>query len=438
MQNQSPLIREQAVQIISNNLQQYSQANNYLIKLADDPSPRVRFYTAIALGNMNDSSNIKALAKIAAIDGDDKWTRAAVLSGISGRTQEFITNFRAIPTSNIKATAAVMQNLGGVLGNSGSIAACRSFFKSLLTPDSLASWKVSALLGLTESLYNRKQELDPSEKGFLYAINGRHDISKLDQMIEKLKEHARQQTNEQQLTAIGLLGFSSFNQSGNLLSELLNARNPTEIQIRAINSLTKLQDSRGAELLTEKNRWKAYSPKVKTAAIESLVSNSEFLPTLFQAIQEKNILAAEISSLDRARLIKSENSKISTKATELFKDLEDGNRMAVYQSYKEALKNPGNAKAGVALFKTNCSACHTYAGKGGNVGPDLSGVKNQPADALLLHILVPNYEVYPTYQAVIVKKNDGGSASGWVVSETENSITIRTASGADEAILRKN
>ena len=438
MQDNAALLREQAVQIISNNFQQYAQANNFLVNLADDPSARVRFYAAIALGYSNSPTNLQALAKIAAKDGFDKWTRAAVLSGISAKTQQFLFAFSAIPSTDPKATASVMQDLGSLIGNSGSLAECRTFFKSLVNPEAMESWHVSAMLGLTEGLVGRKQEFGASKNGFLYAINGAEDMTKLDQLIIKLKESASQDTLDQQLSAIALLGYTSFDQSGKVLSELLNARIAPKIQIQAISAIAKLQDPRGAELLTQKSRWKAYSPKVKPAALAALVSNKDFLPALFSAIEEKNIAAAEVPSLDRVRLIKSEDPAISSKATLLFKELEGGDRMAVYESYKGLLKNTANAKAGEALYQAQCSACHTYAGKGGNVGPDLSGVKNQPADALLLHIIVPNYEVYPSYQSVLVKRTDGSSVSGWVVSETENSLTIRTATGADEAILRKN
>ena len=136
--------------------------------------------------------------------------------------------------------------------------------------------------------------------------------------------------------------------------------------------------------------------------------------------------------------MKSSDTDTQQKAEKLFGELEGGDRMAVYEEYKAILEKPAEAKAGSAVFQTHCGVCHSYAGEGGHVGPDLTGVKNQPADALLLHILVPNYEVYPSYQSIVVRTKDGGNVSGWVVSETENSLTLRTAFGTDEAILRSN
>jgi putative heme-binding domain-containing protein len=112
--------------------------------------------------------------------------------------------------------------------------------------------------------------------------------------------------------------------------------------------------------------------------------------------------------------------------------------MEVYQEYRKALTAQVDAQLGKAVFQKACSACHTYKNEGGKVGPDLTGVKNQPADALLLHILVPNYEVLPAYQSISISTNDGRSFSGWLVSENENSLTLRTTFGTDESILRRN
>ncbi len=434
----SAAVREQGAQLLTSDNPAFATANAALLKLADDPSARVRYYAAISLGNRNSDDAIQALAKIAAKDGADKWSRAAVLSGLSGKTQAFMQAFKASSPAEPKAYAAVMQDIGRLIGQSGSLAESRSFFTDLISPEAIDSWKISAMLGLTEGMSGRRKELPAVKKGLLYAVNGNDASPQLDQMLERLKEIALKDSAATQLNAIALLGYSTYPQAEATLRQLLDARYPPNVQIQAINAISRLQDPKGGEMLTEKEKWKSLSPKVKPAVVAALVTNNVFIPVLFQAIESGRIAAAEISSVDRVRLMKSKEASVSTKANELFKELEGGDRMTVYQDYKAILGKAANAKAGAAIFQAQCAVCHTYAGKGGNVGPDLSGVKNQPADALLLHILVPNYEVYPSYQSVLVKAKDGSAVSGWVLSENENSLTIRTATGADEAILRSN
>jgi putative heme-binding domain-containing protein len=177
---------------------------------------------------------------------------------------------------------------------------------------------------------------------------------------------------------------------------------------------------------------------MKSAVVAAVISKPGFIKELFAAIEKGTINGAEMSSSDRVSLMSDKNPEIANQAKILFKELEGGDRMKVYQEFKSALSASVDAKSGKAVFRKNCSACHTYKNEGGRVGPDLTGVKNQPADALLLHILVPNYEVLPAYQSVSVRTNDGRSISGWLVSETENSLTLRTTFGTDEAVLRRN
>lgn len=238
--------------------------------------------------------------------------------------------------------------------------------------------------------------------------------------------------------AASLLGYTDYGFAHGVLQRLLDARNAPELQLASVAALGRLNDGRGAALLVEKKTWSGYSPRVKPAIVAALVSKPAFTEALFTAIGEGRIAAAEISSVDRVRLMKSKDAKLAARAEEIFGELEDGDRMKIYQDYRKMLEDPSDAKLGKAVFQTSCSACHTYDSEGGKVGPDLTGVKSQPADALLLHILVPNYEVLPAYQSVSVNTVDGGSFSGYIVSETDNSLTLRTAFGTDESILRSN
>ena len=72
------------------------------------------------------------------------------------------------------------------------------------------------------------------------------------------------------------------------------------------------------------------------------------------------------------------------------------------------------------------------------VGPELTGIRNQPAEALLLHILVPDYEMLPGYTSYEVETKDGRTLSGLLAAETPASVTLRLALGAEETVARSN
>jgi putative heme-binding domain-containing protein len=158
---------------------------------------------------------------------------------------------------------------------------------------------------------------------------------------------------------------------------------------------------------------------------------------LFDAIKAGVIAAPEISSVRRTALMKHNDAKVQETAQAIFKDLEGGDRMQVYRTFRELLASSTDVERGREAYTKACSACHTHQGSGGKVGPDLTGIRNQPADAILLHILVPNYEVMSSYATLSITTQDGRSLSGWLAAESEASVTLRTASGTEETVARK-
>ena len=437
-------VREQAVLLAGSMFIKHPELVESVIAASNDAAIRVRYNSSLVLGSMEGSQVVQALAKSAARDGADKWFRAAVLSGIEKRMPEFLAAFREQKNAEPVAFASVMKDLGRLFGNGASAEACRVLLKEVLVSNADPEWRIATMLGLAEGISGRSKEFGTSPQGLLYAILGNNasgsDITSLNNFVDKALDLAGKQTESTRLriSATALLGYTDFERSHSALQKMMIPSTPPELLLEAISAFTRLDDPRGAAILLEKKAWSAYTPRVKSAAVAAVISKPSFINELFLAIEKSSIGGAELSSADRMRLISDKNVQISDRAKLLFKELEGGDRMTVYQEYKKALTAQVDAKLGKAVFQKACSACHTYQNVGGKVGPDLTGVKNQPADALLLHILVPNYEVLPAYQSISISTNDGRSFSGWLVSENENSLTLRTTFGTDESILRRN
>jgi putative membrane-bound dehydrogenase-like protein len=436
-------VREQAVKLADHAGLSSAEVSAFLIRKAGDTDKRVRFITALSLGNLKTPEAITALAAIAAADGEDKWVRNAVLSGISEKLPEFLSDFRQQKGGDARAYSLVMQDMGRLFGNAASVDACRELVIETLNQKGGEDWRASTILGLAEGIARRKEFSKAGQplKTLLESGTQKAAVKKLGSFMESMNKMAlrTELPVDQRKNAIALLGYHDFGKVKSTLQKTLGAKNPPEVQIETISALTRLGSSEGAKFLTEKSTWSSYTPRVKNAAIAALVSNPEFISVLFAAMENKVIGVSEITSNDRQRLIKHKDEEVSKKAAGYFAELESGGRMKVYQDFRPKLANAADATKGKEVFVRSCSACHTYAGsEGGNVGPDLSGIRNQPPDAILLHILVPNYEVYPAYQALNIETNDGNTGTGWLVSETENSLTIRTAFSTEETILRKN
>lgn len=81
---------------------------------------------------------------------------------------------------------------------------------------------------------------------------------------------------------------------------------------------------------------------------------------------------------------------------------------------------------GRKLFSaTACYSCHRFAGQGGAVGPDLTGVAGRfsPRD-LLESIIEPGKEISDQYGAIVIVKNDGDIVSGRVANLSGDTLSI--------------
>jgi putative heme-binding domain-containing protein len=242
---------------------------------------------------------------------------------------------------------------------------------------------------------------------------------------------------EQRLSAIDLLGQGDWSVSGATLLRLLDPRRQSVIQLAAVRALGQLRDPAAGVSLVEPARWQAYSPQVRDGVLTTLFSEERLVSVLLDAVARRDISASALGASRWRRLTTHRNTSIRQRAEALYTAADTGSAMRVYErKLRDVVAVTGNATRGATAFTTYCATCHTFNGSGGRVGPDLSGIRNQPADALLLHVLVPDYEITPGYEAYTVQTRDGRTIFGRLESEAPNSITLRDAAGQVHTILR--
>jgi putative heme-binding domain-containing protein len=104
-----------------------------------------------------------------------------------------------------------------------------------------------------------------------------------------------------------------------------------------------------------------------------------------------------------------------------------------------ALNNKGDIERGRRIFNDQagvaCIKCHTVAGQGNAVGPDMTTIGAQfPRSALIEHILDPSKSVREGYQQVLIETSDDQSYAGLIKSESAESLTILTAQATLQTI----
>jgi putative membrane-bound dehydrogenase-like protein len=431
-------VRENAVKLAGIRLGQMPALLPAILAVAEDASARVRFEAALALAPVADPRVVRALAGIAARDGQDRWARAAVLSGIGDRMVEFFAALRESRATNAAAFAVVLEDLGRVFGRGAAPKACRDFLIDALRSDRDLEWCLPAVLGLTEGLGKRGNKNERNVWAVLFGSEGvAGDVSR-DEFIGRLGRLAANDDLPvpRRASALAMLGHARFEEARGVLEAILAPRQPLELQLQAIRTIEQLGDPRGGELLVEPERWSRHTPQLRAAVIAALGSKRPLIPVLLAAIEQGRITPSAVPPLRRAQLLKHADAELRQAAERAFRSVEQTDRMDVYRAYRGVLALPSDAARGAAVFTRTCATCHTYGDTGGTVGPDLTGVRNHSPEALLLHIVVPNHEISPGYEAVTVTLRDGRTLTGWVAAEAENALTLRTAFGTHESIAR--
>ncbi|MEW6306122.1 MAG: PVC-type heme-binding CxxCH protein [Verrucomicrobiota bacterium] len=439
-------VRENAAQLAEPRLAKSPELFAGVLKLADDDAARVRFVAALALGEVNDARIIPALAKVGVRDAADRWARAAVLSSAGTRSDELMQATLTLSDKANDDLPLFMEQLGQVVGAGQSPDKLVGLL-SRVTASSRSEdygWQVAAVGGIADAA--RARGIRGKETSALMNLLAGDSIEakQTRERIQDIFKQAvtivgdRQQPANNRLAAIGLLAHADFGSAGKALLGLIGPVEPADLQTAAVRSLSQMNDAEVGKALLARERWRAYSPGLREAVVAAMLSHPRYITALLDAIESGTVQTWALTPQRRTALQKNRDKTIAARAEALFKNSGAGDRMKVYEEYKTVLQLKMNGKSGHAVFTRTCAQCHVYGAEGARVGPELTGARNQPVEALLLHIIVPDLEVVTGFTSYEIETKDGRTLTGLLASETPTSVTLRAAQGIEETILRGN
>lgn len=100
----------------------------------------------------------------------------------------------------------------------------------------------------------------------------------------------------------------------------------------------------------------------------------------------------------------------------------------------EFAKRPGDAVQGEGVFQQTCAVCHSLAGKGGAVGPQLDGIGHRGVERLCEDILNPNRNVDRIFRQSQVVLRDGETLLGLIRREEGERLVLVNAAGNEIGI----
>jgi putative membrane-bound dehydrogenase-like protein len=423
-----PGVREQSARLSEGLVSDQPAVVEALVTLVDDPDTMVRFQTAFSLGAVADPVAVDALARIAVRDAESRWIRAAVLSSLRGRSEALLTALAAQRDFFEQAAGRIwLDELSALIGAENHPTAIEALLDRFAGPKADPGRVRAVILGLGRGL----QRSGGSLRRWLQGPGAARFTPSFDRAAVVA---AAEGPVKSRVESIRLLGLGPVDRALDVLPPLLDARQPSEVQLATLQALGPLPDPRVAARVIA--QWKALSPTVRREAVEVLFARSERLPVLLDALAAGAVLPVDLDPGRRAQLLALKDPQLEQRALKLLGTAATSDRSQVITAHRRALEMTGDLERGKSVFKKACATCHLAEGVGADVGPNLATITGRSAEDLLIHILDPNREVAPSYLNYNAALADGRVLSGLIAVESANSVTLKRAEGATDIIPR--
>ena len=425
-----------------------------LEEAAQDPSPEVRREVALTLrhiGNENAAEIWSELAK--RHDPNDRWYLEALGIGSDKFADLYFSKWEEITRPELsseiakqviwrtRASKTVPLTDKIIRDQKLSDDLLERYFRSLDFKEHPQKNQILlSLLNINHPKSKRIQALAIAQLDKEFVLGSSRNLAKVKAVLPKI------QGTPEWLMAVKRLELKDQN---NYIFEMAQNSESEDLQKEAANLLT---ETGGTEMIADYLRSTvADNEKMNFLKIMGGVSNDNGVNVLKNALVEDSLSAALNRQIVEAlgnswsgqhslydllendklpensktaavlKLMNSWSSEIKQKATQFLADStqEDLN-------IEELVAIKGDADKGQELYTTYCSSCHMAANKGVEFGPALSDIGNKLSKQFLYsNIIYPSAGISFGYEGYTVEMNEGSIYTGYVLSRTEDEITLK-------------
>ncbi|MCX6955300.1 MAG: c-type cytochrome [Verrucomicrobia bacterium] len=373
-------VREHAVRLAASRLAQSGELRKQVFALARDPEIRVRYQVAFAVGGVADEGAAEVELALLRQDASDRWVRAAVL----GTT----------PDQCARLAQRVLPDAALTAGDTG-----RDLVRQLLfvagaqnRPANLAAVYAAYRGNLDEIFWpalgdGLRQTGKTLRSAFAADLPAAARLGKL--MTEAVTAAQSAQTSaEARAAAVRFLAYEDFATARPVLAGLLPGGGSPVVQQAAIKALASFVHADVAKTLLEP--WASYTPAAREDVLAALLARRERVGALLTAIEAKVVNPGQVSATRRTQILANPDAAIKARAEKAFGQSSSGTRAEVVARYQPVLARKGDAARGAKVYDAICAACHRYAGRGTEIGPNLETIRGWDREKIMLNILDPN------------------------------------------------
>ncbi|MBI2423865.1 MAG: c-type cytochrome [Candidatus Hydrogenedentes bacterium] len=418
---------------------------DFATQLCGDPDARVRFEAALLLGQFGGLDSGTELAALLATNPGDPWLRDAVLSGLSGKAATFLSALLALPAPRDGALLAAVEQAGRNLFAESALEDCDAALAEAIgrfvdgEPDPRAA--MSLLIGMADGLRrNTSERAAPPLLDVVRGLEGATGgtlIAGLQQEAEAVIR-STEAAPDDQILAVRFLGLDTIDAHRGVWQFALSPRAIPAIQQAAVRELTRYAPAQSGPLFLEAQAWRGLDPGLRPSALQHLLREEALTAQFLEGVESGAIPRETIDASCKRLLGEIAFENLRARAQEISGAGLIRDRSVLYEAYKDVLTLTADGPAGREIFKNNCSMCHQFAGEGHLVGPELTDIRSQPPEAILMHIIDPNRALYDGYEYVMVDTVDLEHFAGILQEETPAYLVLRGPMGVESRVERAN
>lgn len=422
---EAPGVREHAIRIMQTRLKQVSEKALAEItdRLVRDPDARVRFQLALTLGASSTDTATAGLANLARNE-NDPWMNGAILSGINGRTGEFLVQALSHGVNSTQfEVSEVFAKAIELIGQAKDTVGIKAILRLVQESEDAADC-YRATIALGTGLRKAKTDFEAFGKAQIIS-----------DLLEQAKTDVQAGDIEVRTNAIAFLALGKPADVGNTLYGLLDRNETLPDQLAALKVLDQFTSPEIATQILD--RWNTFTPGLRREASRLLLRRASHTKTLLKRIEQGSIGRSAVPFNRRNALRRHRDAEIQAIAQRMFGSPSVKARREVVSAYRPALHISGNARAGQKTYEERCQTCHAFKGVGHAMGPDLETIRAWTAEEILLHILDPNLKVEPNHRAYTIDLGEEESYTGIIKSESSTGVTLRMPNGIERRIPRR-
>jgi len=451
-------VRENAIILAEPRLTKDPKLTAQLLGMVQDPDAKVRFQLLCTLGSLKSPQAGAARDQLLSRDVEDKWFQIAALSASS---EEATRLYAKAVSGEIRETPGrtnFIRLAASAVSARRKPAEIQSVIEKVARAEQNGAewWRAASLEGLALGMRGKAATpagFGPSQTLLLKLFSSpqvtvRRAALRLIEITglpsgaaaSSALAHAAATAADKQADAnlradaIGLLALAGPEAHAALLKQLIDPHEPDQVQAAAVRAYGKIKGDDVGKLLL--SNWRELTPTGRTEAADAMYLEPSRVRLLIAALKAGDVQPWTLAFRHRRRLIMSDDPSIRAAARPLLEP-SAGEREKVVKRYEAAFDRQADAARGREVFKSICVKCHRFAGLGVQVGPDLATVQNQPKQALLEDILMPNKTIAQGYEAYVVVTT-GGTFDGVLGAQTPTTIALRHEDGKEDILQRKD